>query len=231
MARLGVMLAYAPVHHLLFYAVAGGSSQCAPAISRWSRPPPTPAASPSSPTTKKPAKIAGHRRPHRHPRPRHRRARQRQRDANRGRRAGLPAPRARGFVPEAIDLGEDGPSVLACGGHLKATLTFTRGQRSVCLPAHRRSLRRRNFSFLRRERRASKNLLDVEPEAVACDLHPDYLSTRFAERFFRARAAFPASRRPCRGHRSRTWRNGEIFGAALDGTGLAATAPPGAASF
>ena len=36
--------------------------------------------------------------------------------------------RARGFVPEPIDLGSDGPSVLAVGAHLKSTVTVTRGR-------------------------------------------------------------------------------------------------------
>ncbi len=33
--------------------------------------------------------------------------------------------RSRGFVPEPIDLGQDGPAVLAVGGHLKATVCVT----------------------------------------------------------------------------------------------------------
>ena len=36
--------------------------------------------------------------------------------------------RARGFVPDPIDLGEDGPTVLAVGAHLKVTVTVTRGR-------------------------------------------------------------------------------------------------------
>ena len=36
--------------------------------------------------------------------------------------------RSRGFVPEPIDLGQDGPTVLAVGAHLKATLCVTRGR-------------------------------------------------------------------------------------------------------
>ena len=31
-------------------------------------------------------------------------------------------------MPEPIDLGSDGPSVLAVGAHLKATVTVTRGR-------------------------------------------------------------------------------------------------------
>ena len=44
--------------------------------------------------------------------------------------AGAPAflRRARGFVPEPIALGDDGPDTLALGAHLKTTITVTRGR-------------------------------------------------------------------------------------------------------
>ena len=44
--------------------------------------------------------------------------------------AGAPAllRRARGFVPDPIELPADGPDVLALGGHLKSTVTITRGR-------------------------------------------------------------------------------------------------------
>ena len=37
------------------------------------------------------------------------------------------------------------------------------------------------FRFYEESAAHLAQLLDVTPEAVACDLHPDYLSTRFAE--------------------------------------------------
>ena len=44
--------------------------------------------------------------------------------------AGAPAllRRARGFAPEPIDLGVDGPSVIAYGAHQKTTIAVTRGR-------------------------------------------------------------------------------------------------------
>ena len=89
--------------------------------------------------------------------------------------------RARGFAPEPIDLGEDGPVVLAVGAHLKATVCVTRG-REAFLSQHVGDLDTAATARVYAE--TARQLLDalgVTPELVACDLHPDYRSTRFAE--------------------------------------------------
>lgn len=89
--------------------------------------------------------------------------------------------RARGYAPEPIDLGRDGPSVLACGGHLKATVTITRG-REAFVAQHVGDLSdAETLRFYRETIDHIGRLLGVAPEAVACDMHPDYLSTRYAE--------------------------------------------------
>jgi hydrogenase maturation protein HypF len=89
--------------------------------------------------------------------------------------------RARGYVPEPIDLGADGPNVIACGGHLKATVTVTRG-REAFVSQHIGDLSEaETLRFYRESVAHLLALTGVRPEAAACDLHPDYLSTRFAE--------------------------------------------------
>ena len=89
--------------------------------------------------------------------------------------------RSRGFVPEPIDLGQDGPAVLATGGHLKATLCVTRG-REAFVSQHIGDLTSaQTVRFYAETARDMLRMLDVAPEIVACDLHPDYRSTRYAE--------------------------------------------------
>jgi hydrogenase maturation protein HypF len=89
--------------------------------------------------------------------------------------------RARGFVPEPIDLGSDGPDVLAVGAHLKATITVTRG-REAFVSQHVGSLDDvATVRFHAETARHLLDILDVTPDAVACDLHPDFHSTRYAE--------------------------------------------------
>jgi hydrogenase maturation protein HypF len=90
--------------------------------------------------------------------------------------------RARGFAPLPIDLGAEGPTVLALGGHLKNAVALGLGSQAV-VGSHVGDLD--NASSLAVHRRAARDLVDffaVVPEAVACDLHPDYASTRHAER-------------------------------------------------
>jgi hydrogenase maturation protein HypF len=89
--------------------------------------------------------------------------------------------RARGFVPEPIDLGVEGPSVLAAGADLKNTITLTRG-REAFVSQYVGDLDDRDTIRFRNETIAHlKSILAIEPEIVACDLHPDFQSTRAAE--------------------------------------------------
>lgn len=89
--------------------------------------------------------------------------------------------RARGFVLEPIDLGMDGPSVLALGADRKNTVTLTRG-REAFVSQHIGELDDRETSRFRNETIARlRSLLAITPEFVACDLNPDFRSTRAAE--------------------------------------------------
>ncbi len=89
--------------------------------------------------------------------------------------------RARGYAPLPIELGHSGPTVLAVGGHLKNTVALALGSQ-VVVSQHVGDLD--NTASADVHRRTIHDLLDffrVTPEAVACDLHPDYASTRCAE--------------------------------------------------
>ncbi|HEX4689531.1 MAG TPA: carbamoyltransferase HypF [Solirubrobacteraceae bacterium] len=89
--------------------------------------------------------------------------------------------RSRGHVPAALDLGVDAPvPVLACGAELKSTFCLARGRRAW-VGHHVGDLRNeatwRSFT----EGVAHfERLFAVTPRVVAHDLHPDYLSTRYA---------------------------------------------------
>jgi len=89
--------------------------------------------------------------------------------------------RARGYAPLPIDLGDDAPTVLAVGGHLKNTIALSLGS-DVVLSPHIGDLE--HPLSVEVHRRAIDDLLeffDAAPEVVACDFHPDYASTRQAE--------------------------------------------------
>ena len=88
--------------------------------------------------------------------------------------------RARGFVPKPVRIAERLPRVLAAGAHLKNTVAIAI-DREIVVSQHIGDL------DTAEARRAFENAIDdllrlfrFQPEAVACDLHPDYASTRWA---------------------------------------------------
>jgi hydrogenase maturation protein HypF len=145
-------------------------------------------------------------------------------------RAILGAPvflrRARGFAPDPIDLGADGPNIIAAGGDLKNTVTITRG-REAFVSQHIGDLDDRETVRFRTETiRHLIAILDVTPQRAVCDLHPDFVSTRSAEssglpliavqHHVAHVAAVVAEKR---------WR-GPVLGVALDGQGYGADGAP-----
>jgi hydrogenase maturation protein HypF len=95
--------------------------------------------------------------------------------------APLTIRRARGYAPESIALAPAARRpVLACGAELKSTFCLAGGPRAWVGP-HVGDLR--NLEALRSFREGVahfERLFALVPELVAHDLHPDYLSTRYA---------------------------------------------------
>jgi hydrogenase maturation protein HypF len=88
--------------------------------------------------------------------------------------------RSRGFVPVPVFLKDEQPSVLAVGGELKNTVCITKGKHAF-LSQHIGDLENAEaYSFFGEAIGHLKNILEIEPEIVAYDLHPDYLSTKWA---------------------------------------------------
>jgi hydrogenase maturation protein HypF len=88
--------------------------------------------------------------------------------------------RARGYAPRPVQLASEGPGLLAVGAHLKNTVALNVG-RQVFVSQHigdmetaeaLRAFERVITDFVR--------LYDVEPVAIAHDLHPGYVSTTWA---------------------------------------------------
>jgi hydrogenase maturation protein HypF len=90
--------------------------------------------------------------------------------------------RSRGYVPDPIQLHEDGPEVLGCGADMKNVFTLTKG--SFAIPSqHIGDME--NYETLQFFEESLGNLKDVyrvNPVALVYDLHPMYLSTQWALR-------------------------------------------------
>ncbi len=92
-----------------------------------------------------------------------------------------PIRRARGFAPDPIRIDKNLPQLLACGAELKNTFALSR-QQYVFLSHHIGDLE--NLETLESYHSGIqhyRNLFRIKPEAVAVDLHPDYLATRYGE--------------------------------------------------
>ena len=90
--------------------------------------------------------------------------------------------RARGFAPLAVPLGLGGPCVLALGAHQKNTVALLKGGELV-MSQHLGDLTSlEGGDLLARTVTDLLAFFGARPELLACDLHPDYASTRLAER-------------------------------------------------
>lgn len=92
----------------------------------------------------------------------------------------LPIRRSRGYVPLPVDLGRDGPAVLAVGGELKNTFCLTDGRRAFC-SAHIGDMG--TVATLKAFTHSVRQLCDLrrQPERLAADLHPRYVTRNWAE--------------------------------------------------
>jgi hydrogenase maturation protein HypF len=128
--------------------------------------------------------------------------------------------RSRGYVPRAIALPSCQRSVLAVGAELKGTVCLTRTDRAF-LSQHIGDLQ--NDAVLRSLAETVDHLesiLSIRPEVVAHDMHPDYLSTVYAQSL----AELP--RIPVQHHHAHLAScmaenrlEGETIGVIFDGTG------------
>ncbi len=100
----------------------------------------------------------------------------------------MPVRRARGYAPQPLSLPAlDGtaPCVLACGPQQKATIAFTRedanGETACFVSQHIGDVENgETFDAWNAARTRLEDLFDLAPAALACDLHPSYLSSQWA---------------------------------------------------
>lgn len=100
----------------------------------------------------------------------------------------MPVRRARGYAPQPLPLPAcDGtvPCILACGPQQKATIALTReganGEATCFVSQHIGDVENgATFDAWSAARARLENLFDLTPAALACDMHPNYLSSQWA---------------------------------------------------
>jgi hydrogenase maturation protein HypF len=90
--------------------------------------------------------------------------------------------RARGYAPLPIPVPSELPDMLAVGPHLKNTVAVSRGK-NVFVSQHIGDLEtQQSYEAFQRETQSLQALYAINPVRVVSDLHPEYLSTKFAQR-------------------------------------------------
>jgi hydrogenase maturation protein HypF len=88
--------------------------------------------------------------------------------------------RSRGYAPYPIDLGNPVSEILACGAELKNTFCLTKGQYAFPSQHIGDVDNFETLEFFKETLERMKKLFRVQPRAVAHDLHPLYLTAKFA---------------------------------------------------
>lgn len=88
--------------------------------------------------------------------------------------------RARGFAPYPIHLPYDSTMVFSCGAEVKNSFCMTRGNHAF-LSQHIGDLENlETLEHLEDTVGLYKRIFHIEPELIAYDMHPEYLSTKYA---------------------------------------------------
>ncbi|MFW6055028.1 MAG: carbamoyltransferase HypF [Thermodesulfobacteriota bacterium] len=129
--------------------------------------------------------------------------------------------RARGFTPVPIRIRDPGVSVLGLGAQKKTTVCLTEGSRAF-VSQHLGDLDNvSTYAYYTRTIAHLEKLLEIRPEVLVRDLHPDFLSTRYAAEQNRLPEL------PLQHHFAHIYavlgenrETGPALGLALDGSGL-----------
>jgi len=132
----------------------------------------------------------------------------------------MPVRRSRGYVPEPVTVTREFPRpVLACGAELKNTFCLAQGRR-VFVSHHVGDLE--NAETLRSFTEGIEHfgrLFGIEPQLVAHDLHPEYLSTKYALDLDLPRLGVQHHHAHIASCLADNGADGPVIGVAFDGTG------------
>jgi hydrogenase maturation protein HypF len=174
--RLGVMLPYTPLHHLLCHDVGGALVMTSGNLSD------EPISYEDDEARARLGDVADAFLAH--DRPIHRRCEDSVWTAggpSGSARNGFPIRRSRGYAPSSLPLSVPARAPLvAVGAELKSTFCVANGAEAFLSPHLGDLDSEPSARAFREDLELYLSMLGVEPEAVACDLHPDYLSTTWA---------------------------------------------------
>lgn len=89
--------------------------------------------------------------------------------------------RARGFAPQPVELNRDAEGIFAAGAEQKNSLCIGKGSQAFMSQFLGDIKNVATFDYYQETYRLFSSLFRFTPSSVVCDMHPDYLSGRFAE--------------------------------------------------
>jgi len=89
--------------------------------------------------------------------------------------------RSRGYAPSPVSLELDVTGLLACGAMLKNSIAVGRGTQAYLSQYIGDLENEQTYESLAFTARHLMRMFDIDLKYAVCDMHPDYLSTRFAE--------------------------------------------------
>jgi len=128
--------------------------------------------------------------------------------------------RGRGYSPVPILLDQPTDEILACGGEMKNTFCIVRGQEAYLSQHIGELVNTETFAFYQESIGHLQAVLERVPEQVACDLHPDYLSTRYAQAHSRHCTSVQHHHAHVGAVLAEQQLRGPVLGVVLDGTGF-----------
>jgi len=128
--------------------------------------------------------------------------------------------RSRGFAPIPITLTKSYPPILALGPQMKTTLCILKGNLAFLSPHIGDMETPEARDFYRESLTIMQKIAECRPEIVACDLHPGYYTTIFAEGLLASRVIRVQHHHAhIVSSMAENGIEGEVIGIAMDGTG------------
>ncbi|HQI00399.1 MAG TPA: carbamoyltransferase HypF [Deltaproteobacteria bacterium] len=128
--------------------------------------------------------------------------------------------RSRGYVPKPIIMPRSYPTTLGLGGHLKSTTCIIKGDFAFLSPHIGDMETPEARDFFHESVALMRHLTKSDPEIVACDMHPEYYTTWVAAQMSQKRVVqvqhHHAHIASCMAENRIT---GDVIGLSMDGTG------------
>ena len=134
-----------------------------------------------------------------------------------------PIRRARGYAPYPVFLPFKADRVLACGAEEKNTFCLTKDEHAFVSQHIGDMENEETLEHFENTIELYKGLFRIEPALIACDMHPEYLSTKYAHQYSNEKGVelFPVQHHHAHiaSCMAENWISEPVIGVSMDGTG------------